>query len=102
VDLIGYYSDASYYGIREVQKLLDPKLGIQEILVAATHNHEAPDSIGAWGESFMKDGKYPKYLRFVDRMIAQSITDAAKKLQPAKFKIGVTDPAKSPSRNAGA
>jgi hypothetical protein len=107
VDLIGYYSDASYYGIREVQKLLDPKLGIQEILVAATHNHEAPDSIGAWGESFMKDGKYPKYLRFVDRMIAQSITDAAKKLQPAKFKIGVTDPAKSPSltgmqvRNSG-
>lgn len=97
VDLIGYYSDGGYYGIQQVQKLLDPKLGIQEILVAATHNHEGPDSIGAWGENFMKDGKYPKYLRFVDRMIAKSIEAAAKNLQPAKFKIGVTDPVKSPS-----
>ncbi len=97
VDLIGYYSDGGYYGIKEVQKLLDPKLGIQEILVAATHNHEAPDSIGAWGENFMKDGKYPKYLRFVDRMIAKSITEAAKTLAPAKLKLGVTDPVKSPS-----
>ncbi len=104
VDLIGYYSDGSYYGISQVKKLLDPKLGIQEILVAATHNHEAPDSIGAWGENFMKDGKYPKYLRFVDRMIARSIEDAAKSLQPAKFKIGVTDPVQvsQPCRNAGA
>ena len=97
VDLIGYYSDGGYYGIQQVQKLLDPKLGIQEILVASTHNHEGPDSIGAWGENFMKDGKYPKYLRFVDRMIAQSITEAARNLAPAKLKIGVTDPIKSPS-----
>ena len=97
VDLIGYYSEGAYFGINHVQKLLDPKLGIQEVLVAATHNHEGPDSIGAWGESFMKDGKYPKYLQFVDRMIAKSITEAAKNLQPAKFKIGFTDPVKSPS-----
>ncbi|MBS1812744.1 MAG: neutral/alkaline non-lysosomal ceramidase N-terminal domain-containing protein [Acidobacteria bacterium] len=97
VDLIGYYSDGSYYGIKEVKKLLDPKLGIQEVLVAATHNHEGPDSIGVYGDNFMKDGKYPKYLRFVDRMIAKSIATAAQGLQPAKFKIGTTDPTQSPS-----
>jgi len=97
IDLIGYYSDGSYYGINQVQKLLDPKLGVQEILIAATHNHEGPDSIGVYGENFMKDGKYPKYLRFVDRMIARSITEAAQTLAPAKFRIGVTDPVKSPS-----
>lgn len=97
IDLIGYYSDGSYYGINQVQKLLDPKLGVQEVLIAATHNHEGPDSIGVYGENFMKDGKYPKYLRFVDRMIARSITEAAQTLTPAKFRIGVTDPVKSPS-----
>lgn len=97
IDLIGYYSDGSYYGINQVQKLLDPKLGVQEVLIAATHNHEGPDSIGVYGENFMKDGKYPKYLRFVDRMIARSITEAAQTLAPAKFRIGVTDPVKSPS-----
>jgi hypothetical protein len=97
IDFIGYYSDAGYYGISQIQKLLDPKLGIQEILVASTHNHEGPDTIGAWGNGFMKDGKYPKYLRFVDRQIARSITLAAANLQPAKVKLGVTDPQQSPS-----
>jgi len=32
VDLLGYYSDAKYYGAAEVRRLLDPKLGIQEVL----------------------------------------------------------------------
>jgi hypothetical protein len=97
VDFIGYYSEAGYYGISQIQKLIDPALGIDEILVASTHNHEGPDTIGAWGNGFTKDGKYPKYLRFVDRQIAKSITQAAQNLQPAKIKLGLTDPQKSPS-----
>lgn len=97
VDFIGYYSEASYYGINHIQKQLDPKLGIQEILLAATHNHEGPDTIGPWGDGAMKDGKYPKYLRFVDRQIAKSIATAAANLKPARVKFGQTDPAKSPS-----
>ncbi len=97
IDFIGYYSDAGYYGISQIQKLLDPKLGIQEVLVASTHNHEGPDTIGAWGQGFMKDGKYPKYLRFADRQIAKSIALATARLQPAKVKLGVTDPQQSPS-----
>jgi hypothetical protein len=97
IDLIGYYSDGGYYGVSQVQKLLDPKLGIQEVLVASTHNHEGPDTIGAWGDGPLKDGKYPKYLRFVDRQIAKSVSLAASRLQPARIKFGVTDPAKSPS-----
>ncbi len=97
VDFIGYYSDGKYYGVSQIQKQLDPKLGIQEILLASTHSHEGPDTIGAWGDGAMKDGKYPKYLRFVDRQIAKSITMAAAKLQPAKIKFGQTDPMKSPS-----
>ena len=49
IDVIGYYSKANYYGLGEIKKLIDPKLGISEILLASTHNHEAPDTIGAWG-----------------------------------------------------
>src|SRR5581483_10036637 len=97
IDFIGYYSEASFYGTSHIQKMTDPALGIQEILVASTHNHEGPDTIGAWGDGPLKDGKYPKYLRFVDRQIAKSITLAAKNLQPAKAKLGQTDPQKSPS-----
>ncbi|HKQ75388.1 MAG TPA: hypothetical protein VJ810_16935 [Blastocatellia bacterium] len=97
IDFIGYYSEGGYYGVNHIRKLIDPKLGVQEVLVASTHNHEGPDTIGAWGDGPLKDGKYPKYLKFVDRQIAKSVALAAGKLQPARVRLGDTDPAKSPS-----
>lgn len=97
IDLIGYYSRSNYYGLGEIQKLVDPKLRISEILIASTHNHEAPDSIGPWGVNSLSDGKYPKYLRFVDRQIAKAITKAATSPIPAVMKLGRTDPQASPS-----
>lgn len=97
IDLIGYYSDATYYGVAKIRQQLDPALGIDEILLASTHNHEGPDTIGAWGDGPLKDGKYPKYLRFVDRQIARSIAAATAELRPARLRFGVTDPGRSPS-----
>ena len=92
IDLIGYYSRANYYGLGEIEKLVDPKLGVREILIASTHNHEAPDTIGAWGPNALADGKFPRYLRFVDRQIAKAINNAAASTIPALMKLGRTDP----------
>ena len=97
IDVLGYYSKANYYGLGEIKKLVDPKLRISEILIASTHNHEAPDTIGAWGPNSLSDGKYPKYLRFIDRQIATSINKAAASTLPAVMKLGHTDPIASPS-----
>jgi len=97
VDFIGYYSEGKYYGINHINKMIDPKLGIQEVLVASTHSHEGPDTIGVWGDGPLKDGKYPKYMRFIDRQVARSIEQAARGLEPARIRLGVTDPVKSPS-----
>lgn len=97
IDMIGYYSKANYYGLVEIKKLIDPKLSIGEILIASTHDHEAPDTIGAWGPNPLSDGKYPKYLRFVDRQIAKAINKAAASTAPAVMKLGRTDPVASPS-----
>lgn len=97
VDLIGYYSKATWYGLEEVRRQLDPALGVTDILLASTHSHEGPDTIGAWGDGYLKDGKYPKYLQFVDRQIARSIAAAAADLRPARIRLGVTDPQRSPS-----
>ncbi|MFN7827605.1 MAG: neutral/alkaline non-lysosomal ceramidase N-terminal domain-containing protein [Acidobacteriota bacterium] len=97
IDVIGYYSEATYYGLKHVWKQLDPALGIDEILLASTHSHEGPDTIGAWGDGYLKDGKYPQYLQFLDRQIARSITIAAGALRPARLRLGVTDPQRSPS-----
>jgi Neutral/alkaline non-lysosomal ceramidase, N-terminal len=97
VDLLGYYSDASYYGAGEVRKLLDAKLGIDELLITSTHNHEGPDTVGVWGIDPLHDGKYPRYLHFVDRQIAKAITQAAQSAQPVRMRLGRTDPQLSPS-----
>jgi hypothetical protein len=97
LDVIGYYSRTTYYGLEQIKKMLSPKLGISEILIASTHNHEAPDTIGAWGINTVNDGKYPKYLRFVDRQIAKAIAQAAASTQGVKMKLGRTDPQESPS-----
>ncbi len=97
LDFIGYYSEGKYFGINHITKMIDPKLGIQEVLVASTHSHEGPDTIGAWGDGPLKDGKYPKYMRFVDRQVARSIEQAARSLHAVRLKLGVTDPNRSPS-----
>jgi hypothetical protein len=97
VDLIGYYSKANYYGAAEVQKQIDPALGITDVLIASTHDHEAPDTIGPWGPDVVTDGKYPEYLQFVDRQIANAITLAGRSAVPVRMKLGRTDPILSPS-----
>ncbi|HEY2934720.1 MAG TPA: hypothetical protein VGK99_23550 [Acidobacteriota bacterium] len=97
VDFLGYYSKANYYGGSEIKKLLNPKSGVSEVLITSTHNHEGPDTIGPWGADNSSDGKYPRYLKFVDRQIARAVDRAARAVVPARIKLGRTDPDLSPS-----
>lgn len=97
VDLIGYFQNAGYYGIDQVRKLLDPKLGIQEIILSSTHDHEGPDTVGIWGSNPVSGGTFPLYLKFVDRQIARAITLAAQAAVPARMKLGATNPQSSPA-----
>jgi hypothetical protein len=97
LDLIGYYQHSGYYGVDEARKFLDPGLGIQELLVTSTHNHEGPDTIGLWGGGPNSDGKFALYLQFVDRQIAKAVTLAARALAPVRMKLGATGPQLSPA-----
>jgi len=49
LDLIGYTQDGGYFGLEFAKKWVDPNLGIQEVLLTCTHDHEGPDTIGACG-----------------------------------------------------
>jgi len=90
LDLIGYHHGGDF-------RSASHSLGVNEILIASTHNHEGPDTIGPWGPTALVDGKYPKYLCFVDRQITKAITLAANSSVPAKMKLGRTDAHESPS-----
>jgi len=98
LDFIGYYQNAGYYGVDEVKKLLRPGLNLDQIIVASTHNHEGPDTIGLWGAGG-KDGKYADYLKFVDRQIAWAINQAADPahMSEVRARFGTTNPKLSPS-----
>src|SRR5213594_3001831 len=58
----------------------------ENILIGATHTHSAPDCYGFPDH----DGKFAtdlKYLDYVCNRIAEAVTEAAAKLQPASLKI---------------
>lgn len=98
VDFVGVVSNGLYAGFAHAQRLLDPALAVDEILFSSTHNHEAPDTLGLWGPTQLSDGKFPRYLQFVDRQIAKAITMAVNDAtsQPATVVAATTDPSTSP------
>jgi len=87
LDLIGYYQNAGFYGVDHALKQLRPGLKFDAVIVSSTHNHEGPDTIGLWGPKLGVDGKYPDYLRFVDRQIARALEQAAEKRKMAEVRV---------------
>ncbi|MGY8770041.1 MAG: neutral/alkaline non-lysosomal ceramidase N-terminal domain-containing protein, partial [Pirellulales bacterium] len=66
----------------EIKRLATKKTGIptNRILISATHTHSAPSTMTCLG-----CGPDTAYLGFVPARVAQAISDAHKKLQPAKI-----------------
>ena len=95
VDFVGELLHGSYYGFAHARDLVDPALGLDTIIFSSTHDHEAPDTLGLWGESEFVDGKFPRYLRFVDRQIARAVNAAAapEAMQPVHVVAAATNPA---------
>jgi len=65
-----------------------PELKVDVIILTAVHNHEGPDTVGLWGPDDFTDGKFPLYLEYVDRKIAQSVALAARDLVPVTVTYG--------------
>lgn len=93
VDTVGFfYSDA-----KRVAESLDPALGIDWLLVSATHTHNAPDTIGQWGPGFLGDdlptntGAYPEWMDDVRAGVAASVTEAASAMAEADVYAGHAD-----------
>ncbi|MBY0277455.1 hypothetical protein K2Z84_19155 [Candidatus Binatia bacterium] len=97
VDLVGTLKYGSYYGFAHAEALVDPALGIDHFFYASTHDHQGPDALGLWGPDTLVDGKYPRYLTFVDRQVARAISQAASALVPVHaVRAYRTDPDQSP------
>ncbi|MCA9672734.1 MAG: neutral/alkaline non-lysosomal ceramidase N-terminal domain-containing protein [Myxococcales bacterium] len=104
VDLIGLFFDET----EAMRQMLDPSLGIDLLLVGATHNHNGPDTVGIWGRTLGEGGVDPKYMAELRQKIVGAVTAAAKALVPARViyaetktvdKNGSTEPYVSDSRD---
>jgi hypothetical protein len=93
LDLVGLFYD-------EVEDLREATadLGIDYLLVACAHNHEAPDPIGLWGRDEVTSGVDPAYLAFVRAQMQAAVREAVGDLRPARVRYGRTVPGESATK----
>lgn len=88
VDLIGLFYD-DVLKVRAQVKAARPE--VTQVIVASSHDHEGPDTMGLWGPSPMQSGIDPAYLDHLDDRIATTAIEALKSLQPARLVFGRDD-----------
>jgi len=87
-DLIGLFYD-DVLKIREGVKAQAPE--VTHLIVASTHDHEGPDTMGLWGPGPLQSGIDEKYMAWLRERIAQTAVEAARSMQPARLTLGRDD-----------
>lgn len=81
LDLVGL----QYPQVKQIrEKLRDYRY----VVVSSTHNHEGPDVVGLWGESWWKRGVDDQYLASVVTRAAEIVRQAEQGMTPAKAEYG--------------
>jgi len=87
-DLIGLFYDDVLAIRREFQQ----KAPVASFLiVASTHTHAGPDTLGLYGPSPQQTGIDSQYLDWVDERIVTAATDAVRAMQPARLELARDD-----------
>ena len=88
VDLIGLFYDDVETIRREFQEKAP---AASFLVVASTHTHAGPDTLGLYGPKPLETGIDETYLAWVDQRIASTATDAVRSMQPALLELGRDD-----------
>jgi hypothetical protein len=88
VDVIGLFYD-DVLKIREQAKVQAPE--ISHLIVASTHVHEGPDTLGVWGPTALETGIDENYLDWLDAQIVATAVKAARSMQPAGMELASDD-----------
>lgn len=81
VDLVGL----QYPAVQQVRAAL---VDFTYVVVASTHNHEGPDTIGLWGPSALRSGVDPEYIRLVIERVVKLVRTAESSAVPAIAEYG--------------
>lgn len=85
LDLIGV-SNQRVSRLRQQIRSVPP----ENVLIACTHVHSGPDTLGLWGPNFATTGIDPLYMQRLQDRIAAVVDAAAGSLQPVILSAGVT------------
>lgn len=88
VDLIGLFYD-DVLAIRREFARSTPSPSF--LIVAATHTHAGPDTLGLYGPKPLQAGTDLGYLAWVDHRIATTAVEAVRHLQPATLELARDD-----------
>lgn len=69
----------------DIRKRIPEELGIDYVLISATHTHESNDLVGIWGKDIFNSGVNPEAMEYAKAQTVAAITEAAKNLKPAKL-----------------
>jgi hypothetical protein len=87
-DLVGLFYD----DVLTARRLFQQKAPAASFLVvASTHTHAAPDTLGLYGPKPLETGIDERYLDWVDGRIAATAGDAVRAMQPARIELGCDD-----------
>lgn len=85
LDSIGlFYQDALRIQELAREQLADYGITLEYIMIASSHTHHAPDTLGLWGPSSLISGINPYYQNFLIDKTAESIVQAALHLYPVQ------------------
>jgi len=88
VDLIGLFYD-DVLTIRRAFQQNAPAASFP--MVASTHTHAGPDTLGLYGPKPLETGIDRKYLEWIDQSIASTAVAAVRGMQPARLELARDD-----------
>lgn len=88
VDSIGLFFD----DVAKVRQRVKAKHPAAQVVVAVTHSHETPDTMGLWGSQRGVSGINEEYNALIVRNTAAAAIDALDSLQPARIRAAQADP----------
>jgi hypothetical protein len=87
-DLIGLF----YEDVQAIRRKFSGRAPAGAMLiVACTHVHEGPDTLGLWGPSVLETGVDARYLDWVENRIAETALAAVGSLQAARIRLARDD-----------
>jgi len=88
VDVIGLFYD-DVLKVREKVKAQAPE--VTEVIVASSHDHEGPDTMGLWGPTPLESGMDEKYMDWLDDRITSTALQAVHSMQDARMTLARDD-----------